>query len=47
VILHEEDWETWLTAEPREALKLHRPWPDNRLKIVAQGPSKSDEVGPI
>lgn len=42
VILHEDDWETWLSAEPRVALKLQRPWPDEGLKIVARGTTKSD-----
>lgn len=42
VILHQDDWEKWLTAEPKEALRLQRPWPDDALKIVAQGASKSD-----
>lgn len=44
VILREDDWETWLTAEPREALKLQRPWPDDELHVVARGPSKSDQT---
>jgi len=43
VILREDDWETWLTADPAEALALQKPWPDDRLKIVARGPAKQDE----
>jgi putative SOS response-associated peptidase YedK len=33
--------DTWLTAEPAEALTLQRPLPDGALKIVARG-SKQD-----
>lgn len=43
VILHEDDWETWLNADAKEALRLQRPWPDDGLQIVARGPSKSDQ----
>lgn len=43
VILHEDDWETWLNADAKEALRLQRPWPDDELQIVAHGPSKSDQ----
>lgn len=42
VIVHQDDWETWLTAEPKEALRLQRPWPDDQLQIVARGPAKED-----
>jgi putative SOS response-associated peptidase YedK len=44
VILHRDDWETWLTAEPKEALRLQRPWPDDQLQIVKRGTEKSDEL---
>lgn len=44
VILHRDDWETWLTAEPKEALRLQRPWPDDQLQIVKRGSEKSDEL---
>jgi putative SOS response-associated peptidase YedK len=38
VILTERDEiETWLDATAAEALKLQRPLPDGRLKIVARG----------
>jgi putative SOS response-associated peptidase YedK len=38
VILTEPDEiETWLAAPAAEALKLQRPLPDGRLKIVARG----------
>ena len=47
VILHETDWETWLNADAKEALRLQRPWPDDGLKIVARGPSKSDSSPPL
>lgn len=42
VILHEADWDTWLTADPKDALVLQRPWPDEQLRIVARGTSKTD-----
>lgn len=42
VILHEDDWEAWLTADVRTAKKMQRPWPDDGLKIVARGRSKTD-----
>jgi len=44
VILAEQDWDTWLTAEPGIALKLQRPWPDDQLTIVARGPDKADQA---
>ena len=41
VILTEPaEWETWLTADAPEALKLQRPLPDGTLKIVARGAKK-------
>ncbi|MGX9394034.1 SOS response-associated peptidase (plasmid) [Nitrobacteraceae bacterium UC4446_H13] len=43
IILHKDDWEKWLTAEPDVALKLQRSWPDSELQIVARGPLKSDQ----
>jgi len=43
VILREDDWETWLTADAKDAGKLQRPWPDDKLQIVARGPAKSDQ----
>lgn len=42
VILHPDDWDTWLTADPVTALALQRPWPSDQLKIVARGPGKAD-----
>lgn len=42
MILHRDDWESWLTLEPKEALKLQRPWPDDGLRIVARGTDKAD-----
>jgi putative SOS response-associated peptidase YedK len=44
VILHQDDWEAWLTADTRIAVKLQRPWPDDQLKIVARGVNKFDQV---
>jgi len=44
VILMEDDWETWLTADAPTALKLQRPWPDDELMIVARGSSKKDDI---
>jgi len=37
VIVGEEDWEVWLEADVRTALKLQRPWPAERLQIVDHG----------
>jgi len=34
------EFDTWLTAEPDEALKLQRPLPADRLKIVAKAERK-------
>ncbi len=42
VILHERDWETWLTAPAAVALALQQPWPDDELRIVKQGVDKED-----
>lgn len=42
VILREDDWETWLTADVKTAKKMQRTWPNEELKIVARGRSKSD-----
>lgn len=37
VILMDEDWDVWLEADVRTALKLQRPWPAERLQIVDRG----------
>lgn len=37
-----DEIETWLTAPNGEALKLQRPLPNGRLKVVARG-GKKDE----
>jgi len=34
------EFDAWLSAEPDEALKLQRPLPADRLKIVAKGERK-------
>lgn len=46
VIVHEDEWERWLTAPPADALTLQRPWPDDGLKIVKRGPDKQDQSPP-
>lgn len=45
VILHERDWDTWLTAEPGPALRLQRPW-TGALDIVARSAEKMDSAIP-
>lgn len=45
VILHERDWEAWLTAPAPDALALQQPWPDDGLIIVKRGPDKEDSDG--
>ena len=42
VILHEDNWETWMKAPADEAMKLQRPWPVDGLKIVKRGADKDD-----
>ena len=42
VLLHERDWEDWLTLPATEAVALQRPWPDDELQIVARGSAKED-----
>ena len=37
VILMDDEWEVWLEADVRTALKLQRPWPAERLQIVDRG----------
>ncbi len=37
VILMDDEWEVWLEADVRTALKLQRPWPSERLQIVDRG----------
>ena len=43
ILRNEDEIETWLSADPAEALQLQRPLPDGSLKIVADG-EKSDSV---
>jgi putative SOS response-associated peptidase YedK len=37
VILMDDEWQVWLEADVRTALKLQRPWPAERLQIVDRG----------
>jgi putative SOS response-associated peptidase YedK len=37
VMLREDEWDIWLEADIRGALKLQRPWPDDELQIVDRG----------
>jgi putative SOS response-associated peptidase YedK len=39
-----DEVEAWMTVSPDEALKLQRPLPDGRLRIVARG-VKEDPAG--
>ena len=34
------EFDTWLSAEPEEALKLQRPFPADQLSVVAKGERK-------
>lgn len=43
----EEEIETWMTAEPSEALTLQRPLPDQMLQVVARGVKKDGDVAPL
>ena len=36
-ILPPEDWEAWLTAPPASALRLIRPFPAERMRVMAKG----------
>jgi putative SOS response-associated peptidase YedK len=38
-----DEVETWLTAQPDEALRLQRPLPDKALRIVARGVKEDPE----
>ena len=42
VLLTEENWDTWLEAPVEEALTLQRPFPVERMKIVATGERKDE-----
>ena len=39
ILTKPEDWETWLTADWAEAVKLQRPMPDGTLRVAARGKS--------
>ena len=43
----EEEIETWMTAEPSDALTLQRPLPDQMLQVVARGVKKDGDVAPL
>lgn len=40
ILTKPEEFETWLSAPPEEALKLQRPLPDRLLKVVGAGPKE-------
>ena len=42
VIVAEADYDTWLTAAPGDALKLARPYPAEKMRIVHKGETKDD-----
>lgn len=42
VLASPEDWHTWLTAPPDEALRLQRPAPEGLLREVARGLRQDD-----
>ncbi|ETX13568.1 hypothetical protein OCH239_09825 [Roseivivax halodurans JCM 10272] len=43
VILDESDWETWLQGTPDEAAALMRPFPEDRMEIIAKGENLRSE----
>jgi putative SOS response-associated peptidase YedK len=45
VILTEDQWDTWLTAEVEDALRLQRPLAADALKIVARGEREDGSEG--
>ena len=42
ILAKPEEWETWLSADWREAGKLQRPLPDKSLQVVARGGKVDD-----
>ena len=42
VIVHADDHETWLTGDPKTALKLARPYPADAMRIVHTGETKDE-----
>ena len=42
VLLTEADWDTWLAADTPDALRLQRPFPAERMSVVATGPRQDD-----
>ena len=40
MLTNKDEWQTWLNAPIEATLKLQRPLPDKRLKIVASGEKK-------
>ena len=45
MLVGDEAQETWLTGSPKEAIELARPYPAERMKIVAKGDKQDAGAG--